>query len=116
MALQVGDWVKVKASVSAPKYGWEDVTRNSIGIIHYLEDDGDMGVAFCFTSKLFCCSVSDMEKVQPFSIGQVIHVNPSILQPRLGWSNETVASVGKISRIDMDGTLNVSETRITSLP
>ncbi|XP_078442158.1 protein kinase KEG [Wolffia australiana] len=104
---KVGDWVKVKASVSAPKYGWEDVTRNSIGIIHCLEDDGDMGVAFCFTSKLFCCSVADMEKVQPFSVGQEIHVNPSILMPRLGWSNETAASVGRISRIDMDGTLNV---------
>ncbi|CAA6654071.1 unnamed protein product [Spirodela intermedia] len=97
----------LNSSVSAPKYGWEDVTRNSIGIIHYLEDDGDMGVAFCFKSKLFCCSVADMERVQPFAVGQEIHVNPAIVQPRLGWSNETPATVGKISRVDMDGTLNV---------
>jgi E3 ubiquitin-protein ligase KEG len=32
---------------------------------------------------------------------------PSVTQPRLGWSNETPASVGKIVRIDMDGALNV---------
>ncbi|KAE8038428.1 hypothetical protein FH972_010939 [Carpinus fangiana] len=104
---KVGDWVRVKASVSSPKYGWEDITRNSIGIIHSLEDDGDMGVAFCFRSKPFSCSVTDVEKASPFEVGQEIHVMPSVTQPRLGWSNETPASIGKIVRIDMDGALNV---------
>lgn len=97
----------MKASVSSPKYGWEDITRNSIGIIHSLEEDGDMGVAFCFRSKPFSCSVTDVEKSSPFEVGQEIHVIPSVTQPRLGWSNETPASIGKIVRIDMDGALNV---------
>ncbi|PSS24307.1 E3 ubiquitin-protein like [Actinidia chinensis var. chinensis] len=104
---KVGDWIRVKASVSSPKYGWEDITRNSIGIIHSLEEDADMGVAFCFRSKPFCCSVTDVEKVLPFEVGQEIHMMPSIAQPRLGWANETQATVGKIMRIDMDGALNV---------
>ncbi|XP_022746915.1 E3 ubiquitin-protein ligase KEG-like isoform X1 [Durio zibethinus] len=104
---KVGDWVRVKASVSSPKYGWEDITRNSIGVIHSLEDDGDMGIAFCFRSKPFRCSVTDVEKVPPFEVGQEVHVMPSVSQPRLGWSNETLATVGKIVRIDMDGALNV---------
>ncbi|KAI3952712.1 hypothetical protein MKW92_000015 [Papaver armeniacum] len=107
---KVGDWVRVKTSVSSPKYGWEDVTRNSIGIIHSLEEDGDMGVAFCFRSKPFSCSVTDMEKVPPFEVGQEIHVMSSVAQPRLGWSNETAATIGKIARIDMDGKLNVRVT------
>ncbi|KAJ4720401.1 E3 ubiquitin-protein ligase KEG [Melia azedarach] len=104
---KVGDWVKVKASVSSPKYGWEDITRSSVGIIHSLEEDGDVGIAFCFRSKPFSCSVTDVEKVPPFEVGQEIHVMPSVTQPRLGWSNETPATVGKIVRIDMDGALNV---------
>ncbi|XP_020108735.1 E3 ubiquitin-protein ligase KEG isoform X1 [Ananas comosus] len=112
---KVGDWVRVKATVPSPKYGWEDVTRNSIGMIHSLEDDGDMGVAFCFRSKPFPCSVADMEKVQPFEVGQKVHVMPSITQPRLGWSNETAATVGSIARIDMDGTLNVRVSGRSSL-
>ncbi|KAL2656279.1 hypothetical protein AAZV13_04G111900 [Glycine max] len=107
---KVGDWVRVKASVSSPKYGWEDVTRTSIGVIHSLEEDGDMGVAFCFRSKPFSCSVTDMEKVPPFEVGQEIHVMPSVTQPRLGWSNESPATVGKILKIDMDGALNVRVT------
>jgi hypothetical protein len=64
--LQVGDWIRVKATVPSPKYGWEDVTRNSIGIVHSLQDDGDVGVAFCFRSRLFLCSVADVEKAQPY--------------------------------------------------
>lgn len=98
----------MKASVSSPKYGWEDITRSSIGVIHSLEEDGDIGIAFCFRSKPFSCSVTDVEKLPPFDVGQEIHIMPSVTQPRLGWSNETPASIGKISRIDMDGTLNVS--------
>ncbi|CAH1448710.1 unnamed protein product [Lactuca virosa] len=103
---KVGDWVRVKASVSSPKYGWEDITRNSIGLIHSLEEDGDMGIAFCFRSKPFSCSVTDVEKVAPFELGQEIHIISSVNQPRLGWSNESPATVGKIVRIDMDGALN----------
>ncbi|KAL9321767.1 hypothetical protein ACSQ67_009820 [Phaseolus vulgaris] len=112
---KVGDWVRVKASVSSPKYGWEDITRNSIGVIHGLEEDGDMGVAFCFRSKPFSCSVTDVEKVPPFEVGQEIHLMASVTQPRLGWSNESAATVGKVVRIDMDGALNVRVTGRQSL-
>lgn len=106
--IQVGDWVRVRASVPSPKYGWDDVTRLSTGIVHSLDDAGDMGVAFCFRSKPFTCSVTDMEKVpSPFEVGQEIRVMSSVLEPQLGWSNETPATFGKIARIDMDGTLNV---------
>lgn len=106
--IQVGDWVRMKALLPSPKYGWDDVTRLSIGIIHSLDDVGDMGVAFCFRSKLFTCSVTDVEKVSPFEVGREIRMMPSVLQPQLGWLNETPATFGKIARIDMDGTLNVS--------
>lgn len=104
----MGDWVRVKSTVSSPKYGWEDITRSCIGIVHSLEEDGDMGVGFCFRSKPFSCSVTDVEKVPPFEMGQEIRMKPSVTQPRLGWSNESPATIGKIARIDMDGALNVS--------
>ncbi|CAI9102796.1 OLC1v1001140C2 [Oldenlandia corymbosa var. corymbosa] len=104
---KVGDWVKVKASVSSPKYGWEDVTRGSVGVIHSLEEDGDVGIAFCFRNKPFVCSVTDVEKVPPFEVGEDIHLISSVTQPRLGWSNESPATTGSIVRVDMDGTLNV---------
>ncbi|KAJ6302793.1 hypothetical protein OIU77_016813 [Salix suchowensis] len=112
---KVGGWVRVKASVPSPKYGWDDVTRTSIGIVHNLDDDGDMGVAFSFRSKPFLCSMTDMEKVSPFEVGQEIRVMLSITQPLLGWSNESPATFGTVARIDMDGTLNVRVARRASL-
>ncbi|KAI9115477.1 hypothetical protein K1719_013796 [Acacia pycnantha] len=112
---KVGDWVKIKSSVPSPRYGWDDVTRNNIGVIHSLEEEGDMGIAFCFRSKPFCCSVTDVEKVPPLEAGQEIHVMPSVTQPRLGWSTESPATVGKIVTIDMDGALNVRVTGRQSL-
>ncbi|BBN00251.1 E3 ubiquitin-protein ligase KEG [Marchantia polymorpha subsp. ruderalis] len=104
---KVGDWVRVKASVSSPKYGWEDVTRGSIGVVYSLDEEGDVGVGFCFRSKPFSCSITDMEKVPPFEVDQEIHIAPTVTEPRLGWSSETSATTGKIMRIDMDATLNV---------
>jgi E3 ubiquitin-protein ligase KEG len=67
-----------------------------------------MGVAFSFRSRPFLCSMTDMEKVSPFKVGQEIRVMPSITQPLLGWSNESPATFGTVAMIDMDGTLNVS--------
>lgn len=110
----MGDWVQVKSTVSSPKYGWDDITRNSIGIVHSLEEDGDMGIGFCFRNKPFCCSVTDVEKVPPFEVGQEIRMKPSVTQPRLGWSSESPATIGKIARIDMDGALNVSMISLTT--
>ncbi|CAM6116455.1 unnamed protein product [Calypogeia fissa] len=104
---KVGDWVRVKASVSSPKYGWEDVTRGTVGVVYYLDEEGDMGVGFCFRNKPFPCSITDMEKVVPLEVGQEVHVLPTVTEPRLGWSGETSATTGKTTRIDMDGTLNV---------
>ncbi|CAN6992619.1 unnamed protein product [Brassica oleracea var. botrytis] len=107
---QVGDWVRVKASVSSPKYGWEDITRNSIGVMHILDEDGNVGIAFCFKSNLFLCSITDIEKVEPFHVGQEIRMIPSITEPQLGWSNETPATIAKIVIIDLDGALSAQVT------
>ncbi|PHU09809.1 E3 ubiquitin-protein ligase KEG [Capsicum chinense] len=105
---RIADRVCVKRTVAEPRYAWGGETHHSVGKIIDIEaDDGDVGIAFCFRSKPFSCSVTDVEKVPPFEVGQEIHVLPSVSQPRLGWSNETPATVGKIVRIDMDGALNV---------
>lgn len=77
-------------------------------MVYSLDEEGDVGVGFCFRSKPFSCSITDMEKVPPFEVDQEIHIAPTVTEPRLGWSSETSATTGKIMRIDMDATLNVS--------
>ncbi|WZY89232.1 hypothetical protein YC2023_045967 [Brassica napus] len=105
-----------EASAFSMSHGWEDITLNSIGMMHNLDEDGDVGIAFCFRSKPFSSKLynimpfSDIEKVVPFHEGQEIHMRPSITQPRLGWSNETLATIGKITRINTDGNFSAHVT------
>jgi E3 ubiquitin-protein ligase KEG len=45
--LHIGDWVKVRASVSTPTHQWGEVNHSSVGVVHRMEN-GDLRVAFCF--------------------------------------------------------------------
>ncbi|KAL9349320.1 hypothetical protein Peur_056575 [Populus x canadensis] len=45
--LHIGDWVKVKASVSTPTHQWGEVNHSSVGVVHRMEN-GDLRVAFSF--------------------------------------------------------------------
>ncbi|KAG2331294.1 hypothetical protein Bca52824_002474 [Brassica carinata] len=86
----VGDCIRVKTSVSSMSYGWEDIIFKSNIMMHNLDEDGDVGIGFCFWSKSFSCSVTDIEKVKPFNDEQEIHTTP--------------ITIGKIVRLNMDGT------------
>jgi E3 ubiquitin-protein ligase KEG len=55
-----------------------------------------MGITLCFTCKAFSCSMTDMEMVSSFEVGQEIRVKPYINEPLIGWSNETPSTLGKI--------------------
>ncbi|KAL9386408.1 hypothetical protein Peur_019532 [Populus x canadensis] len=45
--LHIGEWVKVRASVSTPTHQWGEVNHSSVGVVHRMEN-GDLRVAFCF--------------------------------------------------------------------
>ncbi|XP_024545688.1 E3 ubiquitin-protein ligase KEG isoform X2 [Selaginella moellendorffii] len=111
---KVGDWVRIRACVCSPKFGWEDINRASVGVVFYLHQC-DMGVGFAHRSKAYTCAITDVEKVTPFEVGQEVRIAPGISEPRLDWSGETSASKGRISRIDMDGTLNVKVANRTTM-
>ncbi|GKU91368.1 hypothetical protein SLEP1_g5253 [Rubroshorea leprosula] len=40
--LCIGDWVRVRSSITTPSHHWGEVTHSSIGVIHRM-DNGDMG-------------------------------------------------------------------------
>ncbi|KAL0413504.1 UNVERIFIED_CONTAM: E3 ubiquitin-protein ligase KEG [Sesamum radiatum] len=113
---RIGDRVCVKRSVAEPRYAWGGETHHSVGRISEIENDGLLIIEIPNRPIPWQADPSDMEKLEDFKmlrkfflfeLGQEIHVIPSVTQPRLGWSNETPATVGKIVRIDMDGALNV---------
>ncbi len=44
--ISVGDHVRVKASVSNPRYAWGEITRKSVGVVKRIDSDGDVTVDF----------------------------------------------------------------------
>lgn len=104
--LHIGDWVKVKASVSTPTHQWGDVTHTSIGVVHRIEDS-DLWVAFCFREKLWICKASEMERVRPFVVGDMVKIREGLVAPRWGWGMETHASKGQVVGVDANGKLRI---------
>lgn len=103
----MGDWVQVRSSVPVPSHQWGEVTPESVGVVHRVDEEGDLWVAFCFLERLWMCKPSEMERVKPLIPGMKVKIRDSVVSPRLGWGGETRASRGKIVRVDADGKVRV---------
>lgn len=104
--LGIGDWVRVRASVSTPTHHWGEVSHASIGVVHRMEND-ELWVAFCFMERLWLCKAWEMEKVRPFKVGDRVRIREGLVTPRWGWGMETHASKGQVVGVDANGKLRI---------
>ncbi|KAF5764665.1 putative non-specific serine/threonine protein kinase [Helianthus annuus] len=104
--LRIGDWVRVKPSVSNPTHHWGDVTNSSMGVVHRIVDDG-LWVAFCFLERLWLCKNWEMERVRPFVVGDKVKIKTGLVSPRWGWGMETHTSKGQVVGVDANGKLRI---------
>lgn len=104
--LQIGDWVRVRASVTTPTYQWGEVSHSSIGVVHRMES-GELSVAFCFVERLWLCKAWEMERVRPFKVGDKVRIKEGLVTPRWGWGMETHASKGQVVGVDANGKLRI---------
>lgn len=104
--LSIGDWVRVKVSVSIPTHHWGEVCHSSIGVVHHIEN-GDLWVSFCFMERLWLCKASEMEKVRSFKVGDKVKIKEGLVTPRWGWGMETHASRGEVVGVDANGKLRI---------
>ncbi|KAG8656629.1 E3 ubiquitin-protein ligase KEG isoform X2 [Manihot esculenta] len=104
--LHIGDWVRVRASVSTPTHQWGEANHSSIGVVHRMED-GELWVAFCFMERLWLCKAWEMERVRPFKVGDKVRIRDGLVTPRWGWGMETHASKGRVVGVDANGKLRI---------
>ncbi|GKA25806.1 E3 ubiquitin protein ligase KEG [Tanacetum coccineum] len=104
--LDIGDWVRVKPSISSPTHHWGDVTHSSIGVVHRIED-GNLWVAFCFLERLWLCKIWEVERIRPFGVGDKVKIKKGLASPRWGWGMETHASSGQVVGVDANGKLRI---------
>lgn len=105
--LGIGDWVRVRATVTTPTHQWGEASHSSIGVVHRIQDEEDVWVAFCFMEKLWLCKASEMERVKAFKVGDKVKIREGLATPRWGWGMETHASKGTVVGVDANGKLRI---------
>ena len=116
--IPVGSRVRVKSSVSSPRYGWGSVTPRSVGTLRSYDSDGDPVIDFPEQSgwhavpyeiELATGSPSPPPPPSPssgtgeFPKGSRVRVKPSISNPTYGWGAVRPSSVGTLREYDSDG-------------
>ncbi|KAA0163185.1 hypothetical protein FNF28_04410 [Cafeteria roenbergensis] len=110
-AFSVGARVRVKPSVSSPKYGWGPVSAGDVGTIVGFDSDGDMKVNFPGKAASWTGFPSEMELVSggagAFSIGARVRVKPSVSSPKYGWGSVSAGDVGTVKSVESDSRMRV---------
>ncbi|KAA0163887.1 hypothetical protein FNF28_04081 [Cafeteria roenbergensis] len=111
-AFSPGDSVRVKPSVSSPKYGWGPVSAGDVGTVTGFDSDGDVLVHFPGKSSRWTGFPPEMELVSggacAFAVGARVRVKPSVSSPKYGWGPVSAEDVGTIVRLDSDGDIVVN--------
>ncbi|XP_066533930.1 uncharacterized protein [Hoplias malabaricus] len=100
---RIGDRVRVKASVSSPKYGWGSASHRSIAVVKAI--NGETMTVDYPEHKSWTAAVSEMELApstdsENFRIGDKVRVKASVSSPRYQWKDASNKSVGVITAID----------------
>lgn len=106
---EVGDWVRSKPSLgNRPSYDWNSVGRESLAVVHSVQDSGYLELACCFRKGKWITHYTDVEKVPSFKVGQYVRFRPGLAEPRFGWGGAQPESQGIITSIHADGEVRVA--------
>ncbi|XP_066533890.1 uncharacterized protein [Hoplias malabaricus] len=102
---RIGDKVRVKASVSSPRYQWEDASNKSVGVITAI--DGESLTVDFPERKAWKANVSEIELApsvdsRNFRVGDQVRVKASVSSPRYNWGRASNRSVGVVTAISGD--------------
>ncbi|CAB4268321.1 unnamed protein product [Prunus armeniaca] len=80
--LHIGDWVRVKASVSTPTHQWGEVSRLSVGVVHCMENE-----------ELWASALQGIGNRTAAAFK--VRIREGLVTPQWGWGMETHASKGQ---------------------
>lgn len=68
---KVGDWVRVRPSLTASIHGMEAVTPGSIGIVYSIRPDSSLLLGLCYLATPWHCEPEEVEPVEPFRVSEI---------------------------------------------
>ncbi|KAL3699007.1 hypothetical protein R1sor_017029 [Riccia sorocarpa] len=107
--LVAGDWVFLKSGWAVDSNAAAAGQRTSrIGVVHHVDGDGKVQVAFLGRECLWTGSPAEFEKAVPLSVGQFIRLRNDVVSPRFQWPvKERGWDMGRIKKVLPNGGLMV---------
>ena len=105
-SLKRGDRVRVKASVSQPRYQWGNVSPGEVGTFKELREDGRAIIDFPSQSD-WMADPSEIEHASGSEAalrrGDKVRVKSSVREPEYGWGSVSPGEVGTFKELRDDG-------------
>lgn len=94
-----GDWVRISSE--------EDMKHSPIGILHKIDRNGRVAVAFTGIETLWEGNHTDLQMAASYCIGQFIRLKSNVSNPRFDWPKNKggIWATGKIMQIYPNGCL-----------
>lgn len=98
--LAPGDWVRLKN---------EDTRHSPVGVLHSVNRDGSVTVAFIGLETLWKGDYSEFEMAKPYCVGQFVKLKSSVFSPRFDWPRKGGGewATGRICQVLANGCLVV---------
>lgn len=106
---EVGDWVRLKPTLGTrPTYDWNSIGKESIAVVHSIQDSGYLELAGCFRKGKWTTHCMDVEKIPCLKTGDYVKFRAGIVEPRWGWRDAQPDSRGIITGVHADGEVRVA--------
>ncbi|XP_021888378.1 E3 ubiquitin-protein ligase KEG-like [Carica papaya] len=103
--LDRGQHVQLKTDVKEPRFGWRGQSRDSVGTVLCVDDDGILRVGFPGASRGWKADPAEMERVEEFKVGDWVRIRPSLTSAKHGLRSVTPGSIGIVYCIRPDSSL-----------
>ncbi|GBG61552.1 hypothetical protein CBR_g22349 [Chara braunii] len=100
-------WVRIKKTVSSPKYGWPSSDKiapmhECLGILRKVDTEDVVLVRYCFSDEPMIFRMEELEVTPAFREGDTVRVKGSVQRPRFGWGDVTRNVIGTVAAIDTE--------------
>lgn len=87
------------------RFGWRGQSRDSIGTVLCVDDDGILRVGFPGASRGWKADPAEMERVEEFKVGDWVRIRPTLTTAKHGLGSVTPGSIGIVYCNRPDGSL-----------
>ncbi|KAF3549576.1 hypothetical protein DY000_02000535 [Brassica cretica] len=105
--LDRGQHVRLRKDVKEPRFGWRGQSRDSVGTVLCVDEDGILRVGFPGASRGWKADPAEMERVEEFKVGDWVRIRQNLTSAKHGFGSVVPGSMGIVYCVRPDSSLLV---------